>query len=443
MLTLGCAVPSNLNDYSRHYIMIHKEGHPLNANKEPVGKRNDDVFEKKYIGAIIEGIDRHVKQTWNLKGQSETARILLFVHGGLNPYEVGLNRIEKMVKIQDGSSGVLLGSSYYPLFIVWNSSLLSSWWDDLFLIRRGGPNPWWAIPTSPLVFMARIADGVLTAPVTYPYMAMDTWDSFTRSVPEEDEKEDKRVLAVITYFGLLPVRPFLSPAVKAAGTPAWEIMKRRADLALARTLRRKDNPYARQGAAYTFMQALKERISGTEERKAQWKTKDGQTGPVAFTLVGHSMGTLILDKILSLFSEIHFERIIYLASASSINGVETVVFPYLAKHGDTEFWSFSLSRGDEAREGLGILERGSLLVWIDNYFERVRTPGQLRFGRYSNLEEYKFLEKYKTSLQLEVVKFSGEKGDPKIHGDFGKPEFLRMMLRRLDPDAFRPLRKFE
>ena len=103
--------------------------------------------------------------------------------------------------------------------------------------------------------------------------------------------------------------------------------------------------------------------------------------------MGHSMGTLILDSIIT-FYPFPYKRVIYMAAASSIEDVKFSIYPYLRTYDDTKFYMFNLSRGDEARETMLFpFERGSLLVWIDSYLERVNRPDQLRFGRQRNLDQ--------------------------------------------------------
>ena len=58
------------------------------------------------------------------------------------------------------------------------------------------------------------------------------------------------------------------------------------------------------------------------------------------------------------------------------------MIPYLRQHkdtpllGGTEFWLFAIAEADEARRisFADVYERGSLLVWIDNYFEGINAP---------------------------------------------------------------------
>src|SRR5439155_3912756 len=120
---------------------------------------------------------------------------------------------------------------------------------------------------------------------------------------EQVPATEYRVLDGISYFTLLPLRALTVPVVRAFGTPAWEIMRRRAGLVLASSL--ESIRYATQGAGRTFITALKDKILGAPV-------------PIEITLVGHSVGTLIISRLLQIFPEVVFKRIVYLGAACSI-----------------------------------------------------------------------------------------------------------------------------
>lgn len=425
-------------DPRSHYIMVHKEGFSLDREENAL---NLEAFKKEYIEAILCGIDRHVSEVWNRKSALvQTPRLLLFVHGGLNPYQTGLDRIGKLLNPKDDGEKRkhLLGrSSYYPVFINWNSSFGSSWWDDNFIIRRGTRDPLGGSLTSPFALLGRLAESLLTSPREWWYQV----DNAVRSIKEPrspDEKKVDFVLDAVSYFGLLPVRGLTVPAIRGFGTPAWEMMKRRTDLLLARTLQ--SNGYATEGAGRTLMVALAARIPKDEDGKplkGWWMTREGAKGPIEITLVGHSMGTMVLDRLLRAFPEVHYHRIVYLAAASSLEDFDISVLPYLTNHPYTKFWAFTLSERDETSEKLpvDVVERGSLLVWIDNLFESELTRSQRRFGRYEYYCKYYQLPKLYLS-QVRVVQFQGQEGEPREHGEFDNEDKLEGILRRVDPNAY-------
>lgn len=427
-------------DPRSHYIMVHKEGFPLDREEHAL---NPEAFKKEYIEAILCGIDRYVSEVWNRKSSLvQTPRLLLFVHGGLNPLQTGFDRIGKLLNPKDDGEKrkYLLGrSSYYPVFINWNSSFGSSWGDDNFVIRRGTRDKLGGFLTSPFVLLGRLAESLLTSPREWWYQVDNWWKSREES-RSPDETKVESALDVVRYWGLLPVRELTLPAIRGFGTPAWEMMKRRTDLLLARTLQ--SNGYATEGAGRTLIMALAARIPKGEDGKplkGWWMTREGAKGPLEITLVGHSMGTMVLDRLLRASPEVHYHRIVYLAAASSLEDFEISVLPYLTNHPRTEFWAFTLSERDETseRKAFDFLERGSLLVWIDNLFERELTRSQRRFGRYRyycEAEYHRLPESYLS--QVRVVQFHGHEGQPREHGEFDNEDKLEGILRRVDPEAY-------
>lgn len=148
-----------------------------------------------------------------------------------------------------------------------------------------------------------------------------------------------------------------------------------------------------------------------------------------------------MNRVLLAFPNVPFHRVVFLGAAASIDDLDTAVLPYLDRHPKTEFHNVSLSMNDERYEqGWGDLwERGSLLVWIDNLFERVNSPHQLRLGRCLNLfrpapgEPKSTSERYKNRVFFH--KLTGHADDPRRHGDFDEPHKLPHILKMVDGPA--------
>ncbi len=208
------------------------------------------------------------------------------------------------------------------------------------------------------------------------------------------------------------------------------MMKRRAELVMAPPKGvTKTDPRAR-GAGRLLMDALRARLS---QAKAN---PEDPWGRLRLTLVGHSMGTMILNQLLEEYGDLEFDRIVYLAAAASIDDVRGAVLPYLRRHPNATFWGFNLAETRESQEfnGPDVFERGSLLVWIDHLFERLNAPGNRTFGRARNLREY-FEVPEKWTQRSEggrrrffLVKFNRGEHDPQKHADFSKPDVLERVL---------------
>ena len=114
-----------------------------------------------------------------------------------------------------------------------------------------------------------------------------------------------------------------------------------------------------------------------------------------FDLIGHSMGAFVVNDILahgaagSTMPE--FDRVVYLASADSVDSYQRSALPYLLKHPDTHIYHSVLNPRDELAaafaplELIELLPRGTLLVWIDRYLEKQSKFRSRTSGRYVNL----------------------------------------------------------
>src|SRR5881296_2962462 len=95
----------------------------------------------------------------------------------------------------------------------------------------------------------------------------------------------------------------------------------RAGSAAGISLARRDG----QGTARLLLDALRARMKAPRK----WHDENGkEVGDLAITLVGHSMGTMILNNVLEDYTDLSFDRIVYLAAAASIDDVRGAVLPY-------------------------------------------------------------------------------------------------------------------
>jgi hypothetical protein len=153
------------------------------------------------------------------------------------------------------------------------------------------------------------------------------------------------------------------------------------------------------GALYSFLEKLKD-VPG-----------------IKITLVGHSMGAIVVNKIVLLKPELPYKNIVHMASADSINNLFNMVVPYInysiekkkdeckmpkespectewAKGQAAQFYSLMLHPDNEDREEAwgGLVPSGSLLTWIDNMYTSPETVLDKRSGRWDNIKSsIKFL----------------------------------------------------
>src|SRR5262249_28755833 len=159
---------------------------------------------------------------------------------------------------------------------------------------------------------------------------------------EGDDPADN-ALTTLEAVALSPIRAVTIPTVQGFGIGAWQIMRRRVELAVASRLTPHGENYASEGAARTLFQRLQPKI---EEKK-----KKNPNLNVEVLLGGHSRGAMLQNRLLILAKPaLPIKRVVYLAPASRIDDFEHYVLPFLATHPSAAVWWFSLSRADEARE---------------------------------------------------------------------------------------------
>ncbi|MBI4636588.1 MAG: hypothetical protein HY727_09605 [Candidatus Rokubacteria bacterium] len=415
-----------------HYVLAHEDGWPASTEREAL---QPEAYEA-HVDRILAGIDAHARRIWaeSREGGKDPLRILVFVHGGLNGYAADFRRMRELVRGGPERPAIFPRTFYYPVFVNWNSALGDSLFDDLIFIRFGKRRPWWVgLPTAPFVLGARLAEGLFSTP--------NSWWANTRNFDELDPQPADWAESL----ALLPIRGLTTPFLKAFGTSAWQIMRRRADLLV--TPRLGDNPAnATEGAAQTLVRKLCARVTCGGSGEPVWRIppRDGalESGPVEITFVGHSMGALVVNRLLASRHELPVRRIVYLAPAASIDEVEGLLAPYLKAHsgaptGASELRVFVLSRKDEAgeRDPSGLLPRGTLLVWIDNFFEPVTIPGHLRLGRYKAYGDY-YRGAPPPYLRVHAMT-SASATEPRTHGSFDDGPFFERILCTVDRDAFR------
>lgn len=188
-----------------------------------------------------------------------------------------------------------------------------------------------------------------------------------------------------------------------------------------------------------------------------------ETAPaeIEITFVGHSMGAIVGNEVLREYGEsLPFQRIVYMAAASSIREFEDAVIPVMQRrptpYGEplgvngirrpVSFYNLMLHPLAESRElppaenswTQGTLPQGSLLEWIDEYFERPRSAVDRTLGKWSNvwrvLEYLSFEARGRMAftvfgMQTGVIEqdycADTERCHPRIHGQFDDYSFWR------------------
>lgn len=113
----------------------------------------------------------------NIQNQDDKKKILIFVHGGLNRFNNALNRANDLYQ-------EILKDGYYPIFIIWDSSLLRSYLDHLLWIRQGRVYRCWGPLTFPFYLLADFGRGPIRAPIViFHQLSTDVYSTFPDYFP--------------------------------------------------------------------------------------------------------------------------------------------------------------------------------------------------------------------------------------------------------------------
>lgn len=158
----------------------------------------------------------------------------------------------------------------------------------------------------------------------------------------------------------------------------------------------------------------------------------------SITLVGHSMGAIVSNEILKRHSKLPFDHIVYMAAACSVTECADNVGGYMRRNPRAQFYNLSLHPISEVGEsnpsfpadevttkkmllgGLGLfVPRGSLLVWLDEFFTKPVTLQGRRMGmwRTAVTEVNLFPKEVQSRVHLKMFP-AGDLKVPQKHGAF-------------------------
>ncbi len=458
---------------TKHILMANTSGLAVEPTDERVGPGLSKKGYDDYLDSMTSGI---VEFCAKRKQPNQPCRVLIFFHGGLNTSIASTTRaVALWEKIQDAGS--------YPIFVDWNSSLVSSYKDHVGSVYKGikDQDLWWAAPVqvamdegssiaeAPAAWFAELRHtftGIETMSVNWKsafgsYTALESQyaqnpgDSVElgKSLQVGDRLQDDRSAAQKLGYNLaliptLPTKVVAPPlAIQAFGRGAWDVMYRRtATLFVTEDdfkIHADSESHAVPGPP--LLKEFIEHFKSDVIPEVCGHADHDRTGcpGLEITLVGHSMGTIIIDQWLRHAPELELRNVVYMAGATSVSDYEASMIAYLERQRDrrshdppgaqpiplTDVYHLVLHPTAEISEtGVADLApRGSLLVWIDNYFSRPVTPLDRTVGRFFNLmpELARTRPELRRQIHAKVFRVGSSKSqtDPQKHGDFGEFPF--------------------
>jgi hypothetical protein len=433
---------------SKHVVVISRDGDALRPERSPRTAMSGNEFSK-YVSDMLREMERSPGKR----------RLLLYVHGGLNTYSQSLDRAKKLTKL-------IAEAGYYPIFVNWRSGLVDCYVEHLFRVRQGRIHRqyWWI--TWLYYLVADVGRALFRFPAAFylqvindckPYMpgSNPDWLNSTalfiklrKRYEDTLRKGDGTALGVslgtdrrtpaekwillVRLLVSVPVKVVSGAIVDAFGTSAWGNMLRR-----TKALFRKPQEFdirdkldkepeieraldtAPTGAFSLFLRKLSEKVKS-------------DPSSYEITLVGHSMGTIVLNRLMKDFPSLPCAHIVYMGAACSIADFVDSVVPYLESNSRTRFFNLCLHPVAEESESnaLEVAPRGSLLVWIDNFLSSPETTPDRRLGVWENVLQATHMIPQHLRGRICIKGFSAGRtaGKPQKHSEFGDIEFWRPEL---------------
>ncbi len=401
-------------------------------------------------------------------------RILMYVHGGLNSGSASLETASRvytlMCRERPGSE-----DSHVPIFVTWDSGFFRSYGEHLFQLRHGRHQKVWGWITAPLYLVSDISTGIARTPrswthkiasdtglglnVAFGFDLLPSWHSAAAAYDTLQASSNPRLIKAklgdyqrgiltqgarfLAYLVTLAPNMVISAiGLDGIGQGAWEGMLHRAsnlfhkyaEFNLKRyKIREEDLLNEPRGAVAVFLRELIDHVRRHRDREYE------------ITLVGHSMGAIILNDTLRYLVHEEKERdeprllpithIVYMAAACSVGEVVQSVVPYLEAHREARFHVLTLHPMAEIdeRNFQDLVPRGSLLEWIDNWYTHPSNPQERRFGKWLNLMQVLHLF-HSVGRQMAIKGFGVDDDSiPQRHGDFSNCPFWRREF--WDPDG--------
>lgn len=453
-LSAGCSVKP-ASHFADHAIRINGDGNIVPVIEEPQSSTSGLLSSTNQPAFASEAVADYQKQIRQIFKGAEAANqnLLIFVHGGLVSFDDSTKRTNELVKRYETDANSLL-DGYYPITINWDSSLPNAYLEHLAFVRQGekwSGTPWGqlGIVTAPLYLLADIGRSLFRAPINVLYNAAhnigaipairNAWsppavnaDLLYKGILRQksssvSEGKPRNIDAQTVYkvpwnIVTFPVQALVAPLVDGLGTPAWANMERR-----IKNIDNKPEEFDIKKDPLRVDDALKGLPPSVMDEFASQLTAFAHKHPeIKITLVAHSMGAFVVNDLLPRTPDVKYANIVYMAGADSIRNSFNSVLYYLSlpKHEETQFYILTLHPQAEIEEwhALGIAPRGSLLVWIDDFFSSPSAFLDRTVGRWENIVQA--FGEIDDSLRTRVhIKAFDQTSNIRDHGDFGSACF--------------------
>ncbi|WP_404394004.1 hypothetical protein [Pseudoalteromonas phenolica] len=465
----------SFNEVEIKYTKIWEQAISLACLKQTKFKQKQcfDSFQSYFLDP---NNDKYFSNSEGEAVKDTPIKLLVYFHGGLNTYSDSDERVENHVSyIEDIKTNSNTNPDWhYPIFVSWPSNLLGTIGEHLLWEREGRvTSTGTGLISTPFIIFEDVVSSIGELPSNFYFQFTNDKDRYasgtnlskylTSSIWEEAYykyqnlnfqepltsdylrskyhsgrlNSDMKNIAINRSIysrsgfkhraesaGTLLFTPFRYVVGSlwngAIAANSWDMMKRR-----ARSM------FYPHGDFDKRMKAQSGEHLGTFFEFILNKEKSYPALDIELTLIGHSMGTIAINNLLSKYKQDWEETsilkdIVYMAAAANINDTLSIVPTILRNNiNDIGFHNLTLNRVAESAEvyGYGLLPSGSLLVSIDKYHDSPEHHLLRTMGTELNVH---------SSLDVITEAFSGMTDPvsfksfnsinhslPKKHGDFG------------------------
>ena len=428
-LSSGCSTSSSSTDVDKI------------ANCEHEYSLENHIIEVSNMGRIANhdnSINCAFKNIAKTYAAQESENILVYFNGGMNPPHEVREQAKRQIPymIQDG---------YFPIFMIWPTGLFDSYQEQVVYVRNGRHYTRPRYATAPFHVIGDIGQGIARAPMNYEsliprfYQANFQKDETDYSMklsdalsikddgilrPEQNviydkehvDKEEEFSGGDFMYFATAPLRILTFPFVDSIGKTGWQNMVRRTHTTVRRPVefwyereeddRKKTDEDKKEfpngiGDFARFFAMLQSCMQHNNMDLIRWNCSTRFQSEIReklktskVTLIGHSMGAIVINELISRFGEVNYENIIYMAGAASVKDTNKAISPLLKQRaGKTKFYNLALHPYNDATEvnAFGLAPAGSLLAWIDEMYENPKTMRDRTVGSWRNVRSTKHL----------------------------------------------------
>lgn len=476
-----------VDDYlSLHTIFIDHNGKPLKYE-------NGDFVDNIDFDTQLKRINANIDKFFSTDDKTEK-KLMIYVHGGLNSLSESLDRSSKLVCKMSSRENKI---RYYPILVNWDSGPFSSLGDHFFFVRQGEVRKVIGPLTFPVIALEDFGKIPITAPMNWYYQYFAT-DLKSARIPEQPydstcpekfrtmastetnavnalycaandlshntEAQAKKkamhvsldvadksfhfkrdLLMPASYLLTAPTTKLaLTPIIAGLGRPAWDVMVRRTTNMFStpaefdiRNKLSKDDSYDKRhefalanlntnptGALAIFLDSLNKNMKEFPKRET--------------ILVGHSMGTIVLNNVIrngKYIGNLNISDIVYMAAACTIRDFSSSIIPLLQsqeesnpnasnlKKHKTNFYNLTLHPVNDANEtnAFDLVQRGSLLEWIDNFYTTPTNHIDRTLGKWRNIIQSLHAIPQEIRYRVTIKGFGYGNSNyygPQKHGDF-------------------------